>query len=118
MSAQEVSVIDYRQAKAADALLPEPSILSSSGWNQLHLEVFQQPKFEITEHQHTMHVLACGLPNLPNESAWSSRLASGDRWLEESGNKNGGVWAILRSSRRVFPTAVTGILLSNSWYWQ
>jgi AraC family transcriptional regulator len=40
-------VIDYRQTDAAGSLLPQPSVLSSSGWNHLHLEVFQQPKFEI-----------------------------------------------------------------------
>jgi hypothetical protein len=62
MSVQKVTVIDYRKANAAHSLLPKPSILSSSGWSSLHLEVYQQPKFEIAEHQHTMHIIACGLP--------------------------------------------------------
>lgn len=82
MSAQTVSVIDYRNVNAASSLLPKPSILSSSGWSHLHLEVFQQSKFEIAEHHHTMHVIACGLPDLPEEPGWDGELASGERWLD------------------------------------
>lgn len=82
MSAPKVPVIDYRQTNAADALLPKPSILSSTGWSHLHLEVYQQPKFEIAEHQHTMHVIAYGLPDLSEESGEKSRIASGERWLD------------------------------------
>ena len=82
MSVPKLSVIDYREANAANSLLPKPSIFSSNGWNQIHLEVFQQPKFEIAEHQHTMHVLACGLPNLPNKSGCESQLGFGERWLD------------------------------------
>jgi AraC family transcriptional regulator len=74
------SVIDYRQANAANPLLPKPSLLSSSGWNDIHLEIFQQPKFEISEHQHTMHVIACGLP-FPDKQQELSDL-SGERWLD------------------------------------
>lgn len=75
MSAQNPPILNYREVKAADALLPQPSVLSSRGWNQLHLEVFQQPKFEIAEHQHTMHVLAYS-------SDGSSEPSQGDRWLD------------------------------------
>ena len=82
MSVQKVTVIDYRKANAAHSLLPKPSILSSSGWSSLHLEVYQQPKFEIAEHQHTMHIIACGLPDSPEASGWDSPLASGERWLD------------------------------------
>ncbi len=82
MPAQKVPIIDYRKANAANSLLPKPSILSSSGWSNLHLEVYQQPKFEIAEHQHTMHVLACGLSDSPEESGRDSKLASGERWLD------------------------------------
>lgn len=78
----EATVIDYRKANAAHSLLPKPSILSSYGWSNLHLEVYQQPKFEIAEHQHTMHVIACGLPDLSEASAWDRELASGERWLD------------------------------------
>lgn len=73
---QQVAVIDYRQANAASSRLPQPSILSSSGWSDIHLALYQQPKFEIAEHQHTMHVIAYGLPYS------SGTCASGERWLE------------------------------------
>jgi AraC family transcriptional regulator len=72
MPTPKVSVINYREANAANALLPNPSILSSPGWSHLHLEVFQQPKFEIAEHQHTMHIIAQGI----------SGGAIGERWLD------------------------------------
>jgi AraC family transcriptional regulator len=75
MSALNTPILNYREMKAADALLPQPSVLSSRGWNQLHLEVFQQPKFEIAEHQHTMHVLAYS-------SDHSAEPSNGDRWLD------------------------------------
>lgn len=70
-------LIDYHQVNAADPLLPQPSLYSSSDWGELHLEIFQQPEFEIAEHQHTMHVLACGLLDSDVE-----QLASGERWLD------------------------------------
>jgi AraC family transcriptional regulator len=66
-------VLDYRNAKAADPWLPRPAVLSSPGWRDLHLEIFQQPKFEIAEHQHTMHVIAYA-PAAPTAS-------TGERWL-------------------------------------
>jgi AraC family transcriptional regulator len=68
--------IDYRKANASDPFVPNPAVLASSGWDSLHVELHQQPKFEITEHQHTMHVIACGLPNAPED-----RFAIGERWL-------------------------------------
>jgi AraC family transcriptional regulator len=82
MPESNMAVIDYRKENAAHSLLPNPSILSSSSWNNLHLEVYQQPKFEIAEHQHTMHVLACGLSVLSEETAWDSKTTSGERWLD------------------------------------
>ncbi|MCU0565942.1 MAG: AraC family transcriptional regulator [Oculatellaceae cyanobacterium Prado106] len=77
---QSAQVIDYRQAHAANLLLPQPAVLASSGWRSIHLELFQQPKFEIAEHQHTMHVMACGIscPATGHELLNSS----GDRWLD------------------------------------
>lgn len=77
MSGPTVAVIDYQQAKAADLLLPQPSVLASHGWNQLHLEVFEQPKFEIAEHQHTMHAIAYSpiSDDFPTTSM-------GERWLD------------------------------------
>ncbi|MBN3959432.1 AraC family transcriptional regulator [Nostoc sp. NMS8] len=77
----KVPVIDYRQENAANSLLPKSSILSSSSWSHLHLEVYQQPKFEIAEHQHTMHVIACGLVGSPIELE-DRKMASGERWLD------------------------------------
>ena len=68
------TLIDYRQAKAADPFVPNPAVRASSGWNNLHLELHHQPKFEIVEHQHTMHVIACGVMD--------SQDQSGDRWLD------------------------------------
>ncbi|MEH2156516.1 AraC family transcriptional regulator [Nostoc sp.] len=81
MSVQKVSVIDYRQANAANSLLPKPSILSSTGWSHLHLEVYQQPKFEIVEHQHTMHIITCGLPDSLEELERDNNK-TGERWLD------------------------------------
>ena len=69
--------LDYRKANAADLLLPNPSVLSSSSWSHLHLEVSQQPKFETAEHQHTMHAIA------HSPVAASFPLTStGERWLD------------------------------------
>jgi AraC family transcriptional regulator len=82
MSDQEVAMIDYRKANATHSLLPRPSIRSSSGWSNLHLEIYQQPKFEIAEHQHTMHVIAVGLPDSSQESGWNRQIAAGERWLD------------------------------------
>lgn len=73
---QPIRTIDYHQANAANSLLPQPSILSSVGWGDLHLELFEQPKFEIAEHQHTMHVIAYAPPS-PQGEAWH-----GERWLD------------------------------------
>lgn len=74
MPTKPITVIDYRQANAANSLLPKPSTLASSGWSNLHLELYQQPKFEVAEHQHTMHIIASGISNLPE--------SSGQRWLD------------------------------------
>jgi AraC family transcriptional regulator len=53
-------------------------MLSSSGWSDVRLELFQQPKFETAEHQHPMHIIACGLANSPNEYS----TGAGARWLD------------------------------------
>jgi AraC family transcriptional regulator len=72
-----VKTLDYRQVNASDPFMPTPSILSSAGWDGLYVELHRQPKFEIAEHQHTMHVLACGLPEAPEDRGF----AIGERWL-------------------------------------
>jgi AraC family transcriptional regulator len=77
LSELPVSTIDYRQANASEPFVPNPAVLASSGWDNLYVELHQQPKFEIAEHQHTMHVIACGLPNVPEDNVF----AIGERWL-------------------------------------
>ncbi|MDM9383419.1 AraC family transcriptional regulator [Chlorogloeopsis sp. ULAP01] len=74
--AQTIKVIDYRQENASDPFVPKPAVLSSSKWDSIHFELHQQPKFEITEHQHTMHVIAQGIASL------SPSDLSGERWLD------------------------------------
>jgi AraC family transcriptional regulator len=70
-------LINYRQAQASAPFVPNPAVIASSGWENLHVELHQQPKFETAEHHHTMHVIACGLPNAPED-----RESIGDRWLD------------------------------------
>jgi AraC family transcriptional regulator len=76
LSTPPPKTLDYRQANASDPFVPNSAVLASSGWDNLHVELHQQPKFEVAEHQHTMHVIACGLPNTPED-----RFAIGERWL-------------------------------------
>lgn len=75
MTMPTAPLLNYRESGAANALLPQPALLASQGWSQLHLEVFQQPKFEIAEHQHTMHVLAYSSDD-------SSEPSQGERWMD------------------------------------
>jgi AraC family transcriptional regulator len=75
-------LLDYRQANAAADFLPNPAVLASSNWRQLHLEFHHQPEFEIAEHHHSMHILACGLPNGSEDLGSSQSLALGERWLD------------------------------------
>jgi AraC family transcriptional regulator len=76
VSEPPTKIIDYRQVKASDSFVPNPAVLTSSGWENLYVELHHQPKFEVAEHQHTMHVIACGLANAPED-----RFAIGERWL-------------------------------------
>lgn len=69
-------LIDYRRENASDSFVPQPAVLSSSGWDNIHLELHQQPKFDVAEHQHTMHVIAYGLSGSPLS------CSSGERWLD------------------------------------
>ncbi|NEQ27968.1 MAG: helix-turn-helix transcriptional regulator, partial [Microcoleus sp. SIO2G3] len=56
--------------------VPKPAVLSSRCCDSIYLELHQQPKFDVAEHQHTMHVIAYGLSS-------SSRVSSsGERWLD------------------------------------
>jgi AraC family transcriptional regulator len=78
LSAPPAKTLDYRQANASDPFVPNPAVLASSGWDSLYVELHHQPQFEIAEHQHPMHVIACGLPN----SLGDRGFAIGDRWLD------------------------------------
>lgn len=95
---QTVKLINYRQENASEAFVPEPAALASSGWSSLYLELHQQPKFDIAEHQHTMHVIACGL----------SGSSSGERWLDGKLN---------RETRRIGDIAIipAGICHRCNW---
>ena len=77
LSAPTAKTLDYSQANASDPFVPNPAVLASSGWDSLHVELHHQPQFEVAEHQHTMHVIACGLPT----SLSAGEFAIGDRWL-------------------------------------
>lgn len=61
MQRQTIKFLDFKQDKASNDFVPNPAIIVSSGWNDIHLEFHQQPKFETVEHQHSMHVIACGV---------------------------------------------------------
>jgi AraC family transcriptional regulator len=73
MQGQAVKLLDFKQDKASDDFVPNPAVFSSTGWDGIHLELHQQPKFETAEHQHTMHVIACGVGN---------KSAPGERFLD------------------------------------
>ncbi|KAB8319574.1 helix-turn-helix transcriptional regulator [Tolypothrix campylonemoides VB511288] len=73
---QTIKVIDYRQENASNLFVPKPAVLSSRCWDSIHLELHQQPKFDIAEHQHTMHVIVQGI------SCSSLSDLSGERWLD------------------------------------
>jgi AraC family transcriptional regulator len=69
----QVKLLDFRQEKASAPFVPNPPVLCSQGWDSIHLELHQQPKFETIEHQHTMHVIAYGV---------GDKLAPGERSLD------------------------------------
>jgi AraC family transcriptional regulator len=74
--------IDYREANASAPFVPNPAVLSSTGWGSLHFEMHQQPKFDIAEHQHTMHIIACGLSDLLETDEFDGTTVPGERWLD------------------------------------
>ena len=98
---QSVKLLDYLQESASEQILPQPAVLRSLGWNGMHLELHQQPTFATDEHQHTMHVLACGLIS-SNKNAPGVRSLDGKRSRER---RNSGDIAIIPA----------GITHSCSW---
>jgi AraC family transcriptional regulator len=86
---EKIKLLDYRQQQASASYVPNLPWLSSKGWDSIHLEYHQQPKFETIEHQHTMHIIACGVGN---------KLAPGERSLDgkvQSERRNQGDLAII-----------------------
>lgn len=77
-----VKLLDYCQENASDQIVPQPAVLKSLGWNDVHLELHQQPTFATDEHQHTMHVLACGLFDSVSSYAPGMRSLDGKRSRE------------------------------------
>jgi AraC family transcriptional regulator len=76
ISEPEVKLIDFSQAKATDFLLPQPAVLTSSGWDNIYYEHHQQPKFDTPEHKGSWHVIAhCPAFDVSGER-------SGERWLD------------------------------------
>lgn len=74
--------LDYQQDRASDAIVPNPAIVKSSGWDGVHFELHQQPTFATAEHQHTMHVLACGVVDTSGMNASGVRSLDGKQQLE------------------------------------
>ncbi len=74
---QPVELIDYKQENASDWVVPRPAVLKSSGWDEVHFELHQQPTFATAEHQHLMHVLACGFAYSSDVCALGSRSLDG-----------------------------------------
>jgi AraC family transcriptional regulator len=79
---QLVKLLDYQQENASDRIVPNPAILRSSGWKDIHLELHQQPIFATAEHQHTMHVLAYGLVSSSGTPAPGARSLDGQQSQE------------------------------------
>ncbi|MFM9264782.1 helix-turn-helix domain-containing protein [Tychonema sp. BBK16] len=75
-SEPEVKLIDFSQEKATDFLLPQPAVLTSSGWDNIYYEHHQQPQFDTPEHQGLWHVIA----HCPAFEVSGER--SGERWLD------------------------------------
>jgi AraC family transcriptional regulator len=71
MREQKPTLVDFRQADASDALLPNSAVFANAAWNNLYFEVHEQPKCELDEHQQTTHVLAHILSR-----------SSGERWFD------------------------------------
>jgi AraC family transcriptional regulator len=78
-----VKLLDFSQENATNGFVPNPAVLTSTGWDNLHLEVHHQPKFETAEHQHLVHVIACGVSDtkVPGERSLDGIVRSERREL-------------------------------------
>lgn len=109
---QSVKLLDYYQESASDQIVPQPAILRSLGWNGMHLELHQQPTFATNEHQHTMHVLVCGLIDSSNKNA-----PGGDRLMANALGRDA-ILVILRSFQQGLLIPVVGMFSLNLWFWR
>jgi len=75
-SEQPIEGIDFSQPQTSDLLLPQPAVLKSVGWGNIHFEHHRQPKFETPEHQGNWHVIAY----CPSQDP--SFHIAGERWLD------------------------------------
>lgn len=82
---QPLKLLDYQQKNASDGFVPKPAVLKSLGWHGVCLELHQQPTFTTDEHQHTMHVLACGLIGSLDMNAPGRRSLDGKQERERRG---------------------------------
>jgi len=73
MQEKTIKILDYRIESASNEFLPQPPLLASSRWSDIHLEIHQQQAFASDKHQHTTHVIVCDL---------SDSTAPGERWLD------------------------------------
>lgn len=81
-SEPSIKLLDYQQENASDRIVPQPAVLRSLGWNEIHFELHQQPIFATDKHQHTMHVLACGLSGTSKICAPGTRSLDGKKERE------------------------------------
>lgn len=74
-----IKQIDFSAQQTADFLLPQPAVLKSFGWKQIHFEHHHQPQFDTPEHQGNWHVVAyCP----PSAVSLDTVMRSGERWLD------------------------------------
>ena len=73
----EAVQLDFSSGKATSLLLPNPAVLSSSRWSNLHYELHRQPTFDTPEHQTAWHVVAQGLA-----ASFEAEPSLGERWLD------------------------------------
>jgi AraC family transcriptional regulator len=97
-----INLIDFSQQQATDFLLPQPAVLTSSGWGNIYFEHHQQPKFDTPEHQGSWHVIAYCPP------FHVSGDRTGERWLDGK---------LKRESRNVGDIAIIPAGISQRCNW-
>jgi AraC family transcriptional regulator len=69
--------LNFNSTNATDLLLPNPAVLTSPKWDNLHFELHRQPTFDTAEHHSPWHVIAQGLAHASKEHP-----SPGERWLD------------------------------------